>query len=76
MPGIDKECQGEGATHHFACRCREEYFVRVELQLAEAKRIFERLSKGRGLIFSSADAKLALARIEQIGAPAESEKKE
>ncbi len=30
MPGVDKECEGPGATHHFACQCREEYFSKIE----------------------------------------------
>jgi hypothetical protein len=29
MPFIDKECEGPGATHHFACKCREEYFAKL-----------------------------------------------
>lgn len=32
MPGIDKECEGKGATHHMACACREEGFRKMEVE--------------------------------------------
>ena len=37
MPGVDKECEGNGATHHFACKCREEYFAGIEKALKVAR---------------------------------------
>lgn len=36
MPGIDKDCEGDGATHHLACKCREAYFSKVEKRLKDA----------------------------------------
>lgn len=33
MPQVDKQCQGNGATHHHACKCREEFFARMEKAL-------------------------------------------
>ena len=38
MPGIDRECEGEAATHHLACKCREEYFARMLVALHDAIR--------------------------------------
>lgn len=43
MPGIDKECLGEGATHHLACKCREAHFALLEAKLALAREALEEI---------------------------------
>ncbi len=37
---IDKQCGCYGGTHHHACKCREEYFARLEKKLEKAKETF------------------------------------
>ncbi len=39
MPRVDKQCEGPGATHHFACKCREEQFSRHEARLKHAEKV-------------------------------------
>jgi len=53
MPGVDKECESRGATHHSACKCREEYFrslatdyMRLREALGFASRVLDRLVTG------------------------------
>jgi hypothetical protein len=31
MPGVDKDC----VTHHYACECREQYFMDLEAALMQ-----------------------------------------
>lgn len=45
MPGIDRECKGNGATHHHACKCREAHFTEVEAKLKIAREALEFYSK-------------------------------
>lgn len=35
MPGVDKECEGIGATHWFACKCREKRFEMIHIKNVE-----------------------------------------
>ena len=39
MAGVDRECEGNRATHHHACKCREEYFRRLQEALKHIKRV-------------------------------------
>lgn len=36
---IETECEGPGATHHFACKCREEMFEKMRVENEELKSI-------------------------------------
>lgn len=42
-PRVDRECHGEGATHHHACKCREEYFTKMEAALQGLLKFTEEL---------------------------------
>lgn len=55
---IDTECEGPGATHHFACKCREEMFEKLRVENAELKSIM--VSNGALLYLHK--EKLAVAR--------------
>ncbi len=39
MPGVDNDCDGPGATHHFACKCREDFFRSLLKEIDQLKRI-------------------------------------
>lgn len=44
MPGIDRECEGDGATHYMACKCREEYFEELARENERLREALKTLS--------------------------------
>jgi len=65
MPGVDRECEGPGATHHHACACREQRFQRMEEKLMAVEGALEQIALGSQDTMSQRIANGALVKLRE-----------
>lgn len=62
MPYVDKECEGNGATHHYACHCREQYFRKIEACVTQVLYQWDALGKYKDDDFGKVESEMEKLR--------------
>lgn len=62
MPRVDTECEGPGATHYHACKCREEYFATIEKRLKKAVETLKYCSIEPGMLHPQNNSQFIVAK--------------